>query len=64
MAATKNEDDFRFHHEVLGDILGLSRGDDLVQFRGIPFATIPSRFRQSEPALSLPQRPFDARLPG
>ena len=53
-----------FRHETLGEVTGLARGNDIVQFRGIPFATIPGRFRQSSLATSLPSSPFDATEPG
>ncbi|KAB5518932.1 Alpha/Beta hydrolase protein, partial [Coniochaeta sp. 2T2.1] len=53
----------RFQHPDLGHIMGQSRGD-VVQFRGIPYAHIPKRFRQSELTTRLPSQPFDARYPG
>ncbi|KAJ9641079.1 hypothetical protein H2199_005747 [Coniosporium tulheliwenetii] len=49
---------FQFNHEVLGDIIGIARREDVVQFRGIPFASIPARFRQSIVATSLPATPL------
>jgi len=55
---------YYFEHRQLGSLIGLARGDDVVQFRGIPFASIPARFRQSQLLGSLPQQPFDARQPG
>lgn len=55
---------YLFKHARLGDILGLARGSDIVQFRGIPFASIAARFRQAHLLESLPQNPFDARKPG
>ncbi|KAH7070003.1 Alpha/Beta hydrolase protein, partial [Paraphoma chrysanthemicola] len=55
---------YTFKHSLLGEIVGLAREDDCVQFRGIPFASIAARFRQSHLLRSLPQQPFDARKPG
>ncbi|ORX98297.1 Alpha/Beta hydrolase protein [Clohesyomyces aquaticus] len=55
---------FSFNHRKLGGLIGLERGDDVVQFRGIPFAEITARFRQARVLDSLPQRPFDARKSG
>lgn len=56
--------EYRLEHKDLGQLIGLARGDDVVQFRGIPFATIPARFRQARLLESLPQQPFDARRSG
>ncbi|KAG5746320.1 hypothetical protein H9Q70_010987 [Fusarium xylarioides] len=57
--------DYTFNHRELGSITGLARDDDVVQFRGIPFASIPGRFRQSVlKAGRLPSQPFSARQPG
>jgi hypothetical protein len=55
---------FQFKHDTLGDLIGLQRGDDIVQFRGLPFASIPRRFAQSQLQTTLPKIPYDARLPG
>ncbi|KAK7181170.1 para-nitrobenzyl esterase [Paraphaeosphaeria sporulosa] len=55
---------YAFRHSKLGEIIGLARGSDVVQFRGIPFAEIPARFRQSRLLESLPRQPFDARKSG
>jgi hypothetical protein len=55
---------YPFKHKQLGEIIGLARGDDIVQFRGVPFASIPARFRQACLLDSLPQQPFDARVSG
>lgn len=55
---------YRFRHEQLGELVGLERGSDIVQFRGIPFAHIPSRFRQSKLYGFLHSQPFDARQHG
>lgn len=55
---------YTFHHPTLGEIYGVKRGHDVVQFRGIPFASIPARFRQSVLTTSLPHQPFDATKPG
>ncbi|KAF9693327.1 hypothetical protein EKO04_008672 [Ascochyta lentis] len=38
---------FTFHHAKLGDMTGLITPDNVVQFRAIPYATIPARFKQS-----------------
>ncbi|GAB7344712.1 hypothetical protein MBLNU457_3184t1 [Dothideomycetes sp. NU457] len=56
--------EYCFDHPQLGQLISLPRGEDVVQFRGVPFATIEARFRQSKLAESLPSRPFDARQPG
>ncbi|KIW21644.1 hypothetical protein PV08_02224 [Exophiala spinifera] len=53
-----------FVHPALGTLVGISRGDDIVQFRGIPYAEVPARFRQSILRPRLPKEPFDARQPG
>ncbi|KAJ9413309.1 Alpha/Beta hydrolase protein [Fusarium oxysporum] len=55
---------YHFKHEHLGEVIGLERGTDIIQFRGIPYATIPARFRQSILNGTLPSQPFDARQPG
>lgn len=55
---------YKFQHDQLGEIIGLARGSDVVQFRGIPFAEISARFRQSRMLGSLPRQPFDARKSG
>lgn len=55
---------YKLEHKDLGQLIGLARGDDVVQFRGVPFATIPARFRQAHLLESLPQQPFDARKSG
>jgi hypothetical protein len=57
---------YQFKHSKLGNIVGLARGpnSEVVQFRGIPFASIPARFRQSVVVKKLPSQPFDARRPG
>nr|RBQ86131.1 hypothetical protein FVER53263_12978 [Fusarium verticillioides] len=57
--------DYTLNHPELGSIIGLARDDDVVQFRGIPFASVPGRFRQSIlRAGPLPSQPFNARQPG
>ncbi|KAF5568073.1 triacylglycerol lipase V precursor [Fusarium phyllophilum] len=57
--------DYTLNHRELGSIIGLARDDDVVQFRGIPFASVPGRFRQSIlRAGPLPSQPFSARQPG
>jgi hypothetical protein len=57
--------DYLLSHAELGDITGITRGDDIVQFRGIPFASIPGRFRQSVLKQGrLSSQTFDARQPG
>lgn len=63
MASFKNAR-FEFQHNTLGHLTGLAREDDIVNFRGIPYATIPARFRQSEVLEKLPNEPFEALLPG
>jgi hypothetical protein len=57
--------DYTLNHPELGNIIGFARDDDVVQFRGIPFASIPGRFRQSiVRGGQLPSQPFDARQAG
>jgi hypothetical protein len=53
-----------FEHEQLGHIVGWTRGTDVVQFRGLPYALIPGRFRQSALNTKLPSQPFLATNPG
>src|ERR1700742_623371 len=53
-----------FTHPLLGALVGVARGDDIIQFRGIPYADVPARFRQSVLRSQLPQEPFDSRQPG
>lgn len=53
-----------FGHDALGEIIGVMRGNDVVQFRGVPYADISARFRQSTCRLDLPEQPFDATQPG
>jgi hypothetical protein len=55
---------FSFKHKQLGAFVGLARGEDVVQFRGVPFASIPARFRQAQLLESLPHQPFDATKSG
>lgn len=38
---------FTFHHAQLGSMTGVLSPDNVVQFKGVPFATIPGRFEQS-----------------
>ncbi|KAF5540165.1 triacylglycerol lipase V precursor [Fusarium mexicanum] len=57
--------DYTLNHPDLGSIIGLARDDAVVQFRGIPFASVPGRFRQSiRREGPLPSQPFSARQPG
>ncbi|KAF5631098.1 triacylglycerol lipase V precursor [Fusarium tjaetaba] len=57
--------DYTLNHPELGSIVGLARDDDVVQVRGIPFASVPGRFRQSILRDGpLPSQPFNARQPG
>ncbi|KAK5044916.1 hypothetical protein LTR84_010288 [Exophiala bonariae] len=53
-----------FQHPTLGELTGVRRKGDIVQFRGIPFAEIPARFRQSVMRTTLPKLPYDATQPG
>lgn len=53
-----------WQHPTLGELKGVRRNGDVVQFRGIPFADIPARFRQSVLRTKLPQVPYDATQPG
>jgi hypothetical protein len=64
MAGNTPPQQYTFQHKKLGGIVGLTRGSDIVQFRGIPYAQIPARFRQSSLRTHLPSQPFDARKPG
>jgi hypothetical protein len=57
--------DYTLNHPNLGSIIGFARDDDVVQFRGIPFASVPGRFCQSILRTGqLVSQPFDARQPG
>jgi hypothetical protein len=38
---------FTFHHESLGPMTGIITPEHVVQFRAVPFAMIPARFKQS-----------------
>lgn len=38
---------FTFNHPELGPLTGLIQPDNVVQFRAIPYATIPGRFKRS-----------------
>lgn len=53
-----------FEHRRLGQLIGWTRGHDVVQFRGVPYAIIPGRFRQSVLLRDLPTHPFAATNPG
>lgn len=57
-------EELKFEHDALGELIGLQRDHDIVQLRGLPFASIPKRFAQSRLRTALPQSPFDARYPG
>ena len=61
--ATAEPMKFTYQHEQLGTLTGWQLGN-VVQFRGLPYATIPGRFRQSQLRHSLPTQPFDATNPG
>lgn len=45
---------FTFHHPELGSLTGLIQPDNVVQFRTVPYATIPARFKRSILLDSLP----------
>ncbi|KIA75816.1 hypothetical protein HK57_00430 [Aspergillus ustus] len=64
MGSTTAPKEFTFEHAKLGELKGWHRQGDIVQFRGIPFASIPGRFRQSVLRHALPTQPFDATQPG
>ncbi|KAF3095392.1 hypothetical protein TWF569_005175 [Orbilia oligospora] len=52
---------YTFPHPVLGPLTGrLVENDSVVHFRSIPYATIPARFRPSEPLSAIPET-FDHR---
>jgi len=51
-------------HPELGTFIGIGRGQDVVQFRGIEYAISPGRFRQSVLRTELPARHFDATKTG
>ncbi|KAF2633495.1 alpha/beta-hydrolase [Macroventuria anomochaeta] len=38
---------FTFHHPELGPLTGLVQPDNVVQFRAVPYASIPARFKRS-----------------
>ncbi|KAF2622318.1 alpha/beta-hydrolase [Macroventuria anomochaeta] len=46
---------FTFHHAELGSLTGLVTPDNVVQFRAVPYATIPARFKRSILLGSLPE---------
>jgi hypothetical protein len=45
---------YTFHHPDLGSLIGIIQPDDVVQFRAVPYATIPARFKRSVLLDSLP----------
>lgn len=46
---------FTFQHPELGSLTGLVQPDDVVQFRAIPYATVPGRFKRSILRENLPE---------
>ncbi|PVH68239.1 alpha/beta-hydrolase [Cadophora sp. DSE1049] len=44
---------FSFSHATLGPLVGITRTPSVVQFRSIPYARLPMRFRQSVPVDTL-----------
>jgi DNA-binding sugar fermentation-stimulating protein len=38
---------FTFHHANLGRMTGIITPNNVIQFRAVPYATIPARFKQS-----------------
>jgi hypothetical protein len=46
---------FAFHHAQLGPMTGIITPEHVVQFRAVPFAMIPARFKQSIQKGSLEQ---------
>lgn len=64
MGNSSRATEFTFNHGQLGEIVGYTRGSDLVQFRGIPYASLPGRFRQSVLNTTLPNVPYQALNPG
>ncbi|KAH6675976.1 Carboxylesterase [Halenospora varia] len=48
------------HKHQFGEVKGIPRGTDIVQFRGIPYAHIPARFRQSTLADDFASGNYDA----
>ncbi|KAF1832332.1 alpha/beta-hydrolase, partial [Decorospora gaudefroyi] len=50
---------FTFHHAELGPMTGVVTPENVVQFRGVPFATIPARFKRSILLNSLPETNTD-----
>lgn len=47
---------YTFHHAELGPMTGLIRPDKVVQFRAIPYATVPARFKKSVLLETLPDK--------
>jgi hypothetical protein len=47
MSSNAGQRTFTFHHDELGDLTGLVTPENVVQFRAIPYATIPGRFKRS-----------------
>ena len=44
---SKDPSTFTFHHADLGPMTGVIIPSNVVQFRAVPYATIPARFKQS-----------------
>jgi carboxylesterase type B len=59
MASILQHSKFQFSHPLLGDLTGVERSPDVVQFRTIPYARIPGRFRQSTLIKSLEEAERD-----
>ena len=55
---------FTFDHPELGHMIGIVQPDNVVQFRAIPYATLPARFKQSVLLDRLPEGKTDFTKPG
>ncbi|KAL1794431.1 hypothetical protein ACET3X_007852 [Alternaria dauci] len=47
VAVSEEPNTFTFHHADLGPMTGVITPSNVVQFRAVPYATIPARFKQS-----------------
>lgn len=61
MCSNMNEKTVVYHHPQLGQIKGVVRSDATVQFRNVPYADIPARFRQSRVAIPNPSSAPETR---
>ena len=55
---------FTFEHPELGSLTGIITPENVVQFRAIPYATIPARFKRSVLLTDLSETGRDFTKPG